>query len=713
MIIIQSMLFSLFFSCGMSVQDKQAIAFDHYVVRAALKDNVEEVNYLYNHFKNRASEGIVLKQGQDKISSDESKVQFIDVAIDKDLNNDYEIIKKDNKLTLKANSKKTLYWLYYQYFQALSENDSKIKGEDLPPAIVNFKESKKVKFVFNYREPYLKANMAKDYDVIVNTNNVENDWGIWGHQLFNFVNKNPKNDFYSTVNGQLNKKQLCFGKPAIYDYLENFVIENFGENANSHQKFVICPADNDLVCTCIACAKLGNTKANASFSVIALVNKLAIRFPNHQFFTIDYITVKTPPTKPMPKNSGIIISSINIPRKVNMDSNNPSVKEFASKVDNWHKVCTTVYVWDYISNFDDYLTPFATLSVCKTNFEFYKTLNINGIFANGAGYDYSTFNEVHTYVLAALMLDPTLDVNLLVNRFCKYYYGKSGQLVADYINGLEKVMQTKKVNLELYSGVKKMTATYLNRKEFFDFYNATADMKIGETDEIDYKLSQLHTGLIFSAMQINLDSGFDEQFGFAKNQNNQLEINNDFKNKYETFADQFKTKDIFIVRERDGNVSNYLKDVKTEIIDANLQKNLLDKNDLKVTSPLDEDYADSSLLTDGIPGLPFDYHNGWLIVSTSDLTVEINGIKESGLFRFKLNFLLDEDLKMRAPEKIEVEVNNIIVKTINPTIAKFEGAKRVSMETSVNLISNDKIRIRIYRDKFYKKFACDEIYLNR
>ncbi|MBC7440430.1 MAG: DUF4838 domain-containing protein, partial [Flavobacterium sp.] len=688
-----------------------AIAFDHYVVKAALKDNVEEVNYLYNHFKNRAAEGIVLKQGQDKISSDESKVQFIDVAIDKDLNNDYEIIKKDNKLTLKANSKKTLYWLYYQYFQALSENDSKIKGEDLPPAIVNFKESKKVKFVFNYREPYLKANMAKDYDVIVNTNNVENDWGIWGHQLFNFVNKNPKNDFYSTVNGQLNKNQLCFGKPAMYDYLENFVIENFGENASSHQKFVICPADNDLVCTCIACAKLGNTKANASFSVIALVNKLAIRFPNHQFFTIDYITVKTPPTKPMPKNSGIIISSINIPRKVNMDSNNPSVKEFASKVDNWHKVCPTVYVWDYISNFDDYLTPFATLSVCKTNFEFYKKLNINGIFANGAGYDYSTFNEVHTYVLAALMLDSTLDVNLLVNRFCKYYYGKCGQLVADYINGLENVMQTKKVNLELYSGVKKMTATYLNKKEFFDFYNATADMKIGETDEIDYKLSQLHTGLIFSAMQINLASGFDEQFGFAKNQNNQLEINNDFKNEYDTFTEKFKTKDIFIVREHDGNVTNYLKDVKTEIIDANLQKNLLDKNDLKVTSPLDEDYTDASLLTDGIPGLPFDYHSGWLIVSTADLTAEINGIKETGLFRFKLNFLLDEHLKMRAPEKIEVAVNNAIVKTIMPTIEMSVNAKKVILETSINLNSSDKVKIKIYRNKTYKKFACDEIYL--
>ena len=711
MIIIQSILFFLLISCGTAVQDKQEIAYNHYVVKATMKDNGEEVTYLYNHFKNRAADGIVLKQGQDKIPSDESKVQFIDVAIDKDLGSDYEIIKKENKLTLKANSRKTLYWLYYQYFQALSENDSKMKGEDLPPAIVNFKESKKGKFGFDYREPYLKSNLAEDYDVIVNTNNVEKDWGIWGHQLFNLINKNPKNDYYSIVDGQLNKNQLCFGKPAIYNFLENFVIENFENKGNSHQKFVISPSDNDLVCTCSACVKLGNTKANASFSVISLVNKLAERFPDHQFFTIDYLSVKTPPKNPMPKNTGIIVSSIDIPRKVNMDSNNTFVKEFGSKVVNWHKVCSTVYVWDYISNFDDYLTPFATLSVCKTNFDFYKKLNINGIFANGAGYDYSTFNEVHTYVLASLMQDPTLDVNLLVNRFCKYYYGKSGELVADYIIGLERVMQTKNIKLDLYNGVKKMTGTYLNKQEFFDFYNALEDLKTGETDEIEYKLSQLHTGLIFTALQINLASGFEEKFGFAKQQNNQIEINNDFINKYEIFAKQFKIKDIFLTRERDGNVLNYLKEVKTEIIDAKLQKNLLTKNNLKVTSQLDEDYTDSNLLTDGIPGLAFDYHNGWLIVSAADLIADINAVKESGLFHFKLNFLLDEHLKMRAPEKIEIALNNTIVKTIQPTIAMSESAKRVNLETSVYLNSNDKIQIKIYRDKTYKKFACDEIYL--
>lgn len=713
MLLIQNIFFFFFISCGISNEDKQSIAFDHYVVSSATKENSVELDYLFNHFKKRCAAGIVLKQGQDKIPNNGKSVQFIDVAVDKNLDGDYEIIKNENNLLLKAKSRKTLYWLFYQYFQALSENTSKVDASDLPPAIVNFKDSKKVEYAFSYREPHLKANLVEDYDVLVNTNNVENDWGIWGHQLFNIINKSPKNEYYSVVDGTLNKDQLCFGKPAMYNFLVNFVIDNYGEKDGSHQKFVVCPADNNLVCTCPTCSKLGNVKGNSSFSVIALVNKLAARFPEHQFFTIDYLSVKTPPATPMQKNTGIIISSIDIPRKVNIDMNNPSVKVFSSKVENWHKICSSVYVWDYISNFDDYLTPFPMLSVCKSNFNFYKKLNVNGIFANGAGYDYSTFNEVQTYVLAALMQDPTLDISQLVTRFCKQYYGKSGQLVADYILGLEKAMQTSNFSLDLYGGVRKMTKSYLNKEDFFDFYNEIGILKSGETEEIDYKFSQLHTGLNFSALQINLTSNFDDRFGFARKQDDQILINEDFRNNLESFSNQYKIKEVFLTRERDGMVMKYLKDVKTEVIHGNLVNNLLSKNVFKVTSTLDEDYTDESILIDGIPGLPFDYHNGWLLVSAADLVTEINGLNASGSFRLKLNFLVDEHLRLRAPEKVEVLVNNSNIKTIYPKIRMSESAVKVSLETAVNLKSNDKVVIKVYRDKTYKKFACDEIFLSK
>jgi hypothetical protein len=173
---------------------------------------------------------------------------------------------------------------------------------------------------------------------------------------------------------------------------------------------------------------------------------------------------------------------------------------------------------------------------------------------NGAGYDYSTFNEVHTYVLAALMQDPTLDVNQLVNRFCKFYYGSSGQSVANYILGLEKVMQAKRYSLDLYNGVGKMTKTYLSKKDFFDFYNEIGYLKSSNTDEINFKFSQLHTGLMYSAMQINLASGFDDSFGFARSQDNQILINDDFRKYYSDFETQFKIDDILLTRESNGMV---------------------------------------------------------------------------------------------------------------------------------------------------------------
>lgn len=711
MLLLQTILCTLFFSCGNSHQDDQSIAYDNYVINKATSENKIIVDYLYYHLNKRTKKGVVLKQGLDAVPTDGTSVQFIEALVDTCLDSDYEIIKKENKLTLKANSKKTLYWLYYQYFQVLSENDSKINARDLPPAIINFKNSKKGTFAFNYREPYLQANLDEDYDVIINTNNVEKDWGIWGHQLFNLVNKDPKNEYYSLVDGELNKNQLCFSNPALFSFLQNYIINNYGEKALYKQKFVISPADNAIVCTCNSCVNLGNSKENASFSVIALVNKLAKRFPNHMFFTIDYISVKTPPSTPMPKNTGIIISSITIPRKVKLDLNNGYVKEFETKVNNWNKVCSTVYVWDYISNFDDYLTPFATLSICKTNFNLYKKLAVSGVFANGAGYDYSTFNAVHTYVIAALMQDPDLEVDQLVHRYCKFYYGNSGQIIAHYIIGLEKTMQTKNYKLDLYNGVKKMTGTYLDKTDFFEFYNLINDLKDNQNEENNARLKQLYTALTYSAMQIQLANKFNEEFGFATKENEEIKIRENFNNKYSILAAQFKTNDIFVTREREGNVSNYLKEVQQTILQGKYQSNLLNQNTLKITSDLDEDYTDLSLLTDKIPGLVTNYHNAWLLVSAHDLTADISSLKESGMFHFEFNFLLDERLKMRAPDKIEVFINNKIAATIQPELRISENAKRISLVTTVSLRPNDQMKIKIYRDKTYKKFACDEIYL--
>ena len=712
MILLQTLLLCLFTSCGTSQQEKQAVAYDYYVINQSSEEQTDVVNYFYKHFKKRTPEGKVFKHGE-ALPTNQSKTLFISASVDRNLKDAYEIIIKDNNLTLKASSKKNLYWLYYQYLQALSESDSKVVAADLPPSIVSFLKSKKGNFAFQYREPHLQANLVEDYDVLINTHSVDKDWGIWGHQLFNLVNKSPKDEYYSTVEGKLNKEQLCFSSGQLYSFLENYIVDHFGEDETNIHNFVISPADNNLVCTCSSCSKLGNVKGNSTASVLALINKLAVRFPNHQFFTIDYLSVKTPPTQKMPLNTGILISSIDLPRKVNLDYNNGFVKEFQSKVQKWNAVSSKVYVWDYISNFDDYLTPFATLTVCKNNFLFYKKLNISGIFANGAGYDYSTFNEIQTYVLAALMQDPSLDVNQLVTRYCNFYYGESGPIIADYILYLEKQMQTKNFKLDLYNGVKKMTGTYLGKGEFFDFYTALDNSRKKGNDEQKQRLKQLYTGLTYSAMQIQLVNKFDENFGFASVSNNTIKANENFTNRYFFLLEHYKPNDIFTTRERAGEVSHYLKTINTDYLEAKLKPNLSTPESLKVSSILDEDYTDVSLLTDGVPGSTFDYHTGWLIVSANDFIGNLHLKNTAGKINFKISFLLDERLKMRAPEKVEVIINKKIVSTIVPEKKSSDLPTRLTLATTVDLSADDQVQIKIYRDKTFKKFSCDEIYLYR
>ena len=39
-----------------------------------------------------------------------------------------------------------------------------------------------------------------------------------------------------------------------------------------------------------------------------------------------------------------------------------------------------LYVWDYMCNFDDYLTPFPVLYLLKERLVFFHDLKINGVF---------------------------------------------------------------------------------------------------------------------------------------------------------------------------------------------------------------------------------------------------------------------------------------------------------------------------------------------
>ena len=291
------------------------------------------------------------------------------------LKSDVTFLVNENNITLTAKDSKSLAWLGFQFLKKQSIEDSNINSDDLPPSIIEFEKLKDFSFSFKYREPYFQPNLNEINSHKLGTHNLENEWAIWGHNVARlFKQKNTPIDCFSLVGTERNKEQFCFSSENTFKLISNYIIDNFGKGSNTNKNnFTIAPSDNEIVCSCNKCKSIGNTKTNAAPAVLSLIERLAKKYPNHSFFTIDYSSVSAIKRKKLPKNTGVFISSIDFIMKPTFhESKAKELKEFESKIENWKKLTNSIYVWDYSVNFDDYLTPFPNLFYSQKQFQYYK-----------------------------------------------------------------------------------------------------------------------------------------------------------------------------------------------------------------------------------------------------------------------------------------------------------------------------------------------------
>lgn len=192
-----------------------------------------------------------------------------------------------------------------------------------------------------------------------------------------------------------------------------------------------------------------------------MLGRLAARFPHHTFFTLGYLSTGEPPAVRMPANTGVIVSAMELPLSAGA-LKSASGKKFAVRLDGWKDVTDNVYIWDYIQNFDDYLTPFPVLERMGERLRFYRDKGVEGIFLNGSGYDYVPFDDVRTYVLASLLRDPGQPVEALMRRYIAANYPKSGDLLAGFCVQAERRAAASARGLNLYGGIRDAEASWLD-----------------------------------------------------------------------------------------------------------------------------------------------------------------------------------------------------------------------------------------------------------
>jgi hypothetical protein len=556
---------------------------------------------------------------------------------------------------------------------------------------------------FSYRSIYSPTGLNAATSAELGLNNFDADWGIWGHNLKKAVDADDNEELDATVDGYKVPEQLCFSSRELYRRTVEYITDNFDDHHSI--RIVIGPTDYPDACTCHNCVQLGNTPHNGTPAVAHFAEQLSKRFPVHQFFILSYLSTEQPPAHALPQNVGVIISAMPLPFSLTDKAPDPH-NLFVQQLTKWKRVVKHLYVWDYINNFDDYLTPLPLLKILRQRLLYYKAQQVEGLFLNGSGYLYATFDDLKTAVLAGLMRNPNRSVEELAKAFLQKAYPVSCEWIYQYYMELENRLPRNEP-FDLYMGSDRLKQLNSSAgSKLYDFYNGLNTYIAQAKGQERKNLQQLHAALAFPLLEM------------ARMYNIHATLRCEAARKELHKAVAAGT--ILYYNEAEQTVHDYLTEWERYMPPSEITHNLLSGIIPQVTMYNHKEEvlhpAELLTLTDATHGFPGNYHCGWVIFPTDSVSLDfsVSDLTDSGTL--KLSFLQMTRHHIVPPDEMEIYKNDTLYQKVS--FASFDKEEEVSSDGRSRMIKTSipfsmdgatRLTIRLTSSTKGRQIAVDEI----
>ena len=620
----------------------------------------------------------------------------VEVHIDSAASMRYSASTSGSTVKLTADDDESMLWLIYQFITSAANDDPRLAAVDLAPPVIDM-EGQTGNFAFEYRGIYSPSNSIPELMPISATHNVDYDWALWGHNLRVVFGGEIPEEARAVVGGKRVGSQFCFSSPALLKALEDYVRTWGDKPGDKTARFAVMPNDNDQVCLCEECRRAGNTSQSASPAVGRLLAKLASEFPHHLFFTSSYMTTKTPPPVALPVNVGVLISAMGVPMQVGC-AKTPQGKQFGRLVTDWQKVTKRIYVWDYVRNFDDYLTPFPCLGVMADRLRYFRQIGVKGVFLNGSSPHYASFDDVQTATLAALMVNPQLDAADYAARCLHRYYPVAGNLLARAYRSWEDAVTQRKSRLVIYGGIGDAASAWLVPDEFAAFCDSLdiVAKKTGEEERM--KLNRLLTALQYTRLELMRLPGAKLDVAEANRHLGLLKGHTAFD-------------DMGCYNEAGARIDDFISAWEAMLAENAALDNKLSGVVLSPISKPDEAYKNLSVLTDGRFALTTDYHTGWVIATPRTVSYGIPAGKVTSGAVIELSLFNVPRWRIRLPRAVEVWQGERLVARANVDVAGTAPFSKRRVSLVLGQIDGAlPLELRIHQSgEGRSTVACDEV----
>lgn len=586
---------------------------------------------------------------------------------------------------------------------------------------------------FMYRQVYYPASHDAEYLEWNELQQLDDLWGVWGHSYNKLVPADvyfkTHPEYYGLVKGRRQAAQLCLSNEDVFDIVVSELKKRMVKNPNAIY-WSVSPNDDNGYCECDKCRAVDNEQGSPSGSLIRFVNRVAAKFPDKLFTTLAYgYTHKAPKNLKPAGNVYVFLSDIDAFRDKPL-AEEGTAAAFRNDLKAWAALTKNLFVWDYITQFTNYLAPFPNFQTLQPNIQFLKENGVKGIFAQGSGDTYGEWAELRSYVSAKLMQDEKADANELIVSFIKDYYGPAAKYIQQYFDLLQSRAQASHRKLDIYGNPVNEWKSYLT-PELLEQYSNLFDKAEGAVEgneKFSDRVMRARLPLEYTVLQQARFYGI-EKHGIFVESNGKWQVKPKFQAKVAGFVANCKKAGVTELSEA-GMArlpDEYLAEWGVIFKEGVTPSKAVDTK-VTLQFPFAEDYPakGNKTLVDGNPGYR-DFSYNWLCFYGVPMVATIDMGKAQQVSKIKMHFLDDPRHWIFLPAGITIEVSNDNVSYHQwATLSSSANDEHYDVEARQFLASGKTESVRYirvtaknlsalplwrYRDGKKPMIACDEVFV--
>lgn len=256
-------------------------------------------------------------------------------------------------------------------------------------------------------------------------------------------------EYFSMIGGKRTDvmTQLCLTNPDLVKIVTDRILEAIAKEPDA-KFFGISPEDRLNNCTCPTCRAVDDEEGSPAGTLVRFVNRVAEEIekshPDKVLVTLAYHYTRTPPRKTKARrNVTVCLCPIECDYAFPIaESKFGQNKLFVRDIEGWSQMTESLYIWDYVTDFNWYPHAFPNVLSLQENVRFFRAHGVKYLFEQGAYQGrHAEFAELKAWLLAKWMWNPDLPQEVLLDDFFNGYYGKAAKLVRRYFNALHTVQR--------------------------------------------------------------------------------------------------------------------------------------------------------------------------------------------------------------------------------------------------------------------------------